>query len=125
LKFRNPQSEFRNRLTLNPQIVLSASRRTDIPAFYMPWFMDRIKSGFFEDVRLDQLKQICDQFGSRAVNWRFDPICFFKTRSHDGIVQDNLCDLKRIAGFFFFRSILENKKANYNCLFCYANPTPK
>jgi hypothetical protein len=48
------------------------------------------------DVRLDQLKQLCDQFGSRAINWRFDPICFFKTRSHDGIVQDNLSDLDRI-----------------------------
>jgi len=47
------------------------------------------------DVRLDQLNQLCDQFGSRAVNWRFDPICFFKT--HNSIVQDNLSDLDRIA----------------------------
>jgi hypothetical protein len=47
------------------------------------------------DVRLDQLKQLCDQFGSRAINWRFDPICFFKTQ--DGIVQDNLSDLDCIA----------------------------
>lgn len=30
------------------RIVLSASRRTDIPAFYMPWFMDRIDAGAFE-----------------------------------------------------------------------------
>ncbi len=30
-----------------PQIVLSASRRTDIPAFYMPWFMDGIHRGAF------------------------------------------------------------------------------
>ncbi len=30
------------------QIVLSASRRTDIPAFYMDWFMDRIRKGGFE-----------------------------------------------------------------------------
>ena len=29
-------------------IVLSASRRTDIPAFYMEWFMERITAGFFE-----------------------------------------------------------------------------
>ena len=27
--------------------VLSASRRTDIPGFYMDWFMDHIKLGFF------------------------------------------------------------------------------
>lgn len=31
-----------------PRIVLSASRRTDIPAFYMPWFMSRIGKGCFE-----------------------------------------------------------------------------
>jgi hypothetical protein len=30
------------------RIVLSASRRTDIPAFYMPWFMNRIEAGHFE-----------------------------------------------------------------------------
>lgn len=30
------------------QIVISASRRTDIPAFYLEWFMDRIARGFFE-----------------------------------------------------------------------------
>jgi hypothetical protein len=28
--------------------VLSVSRRTDIPAFYMPWFMDRIRRGAIE-----------------------------------------------------------------------------
>ena len=34
-------------MTLENKIVLSASRRTDIPAFYMPWFMARIKKGQF------------------------------------------------------------------------------
>ena len=146
-----------------PKVVLSASRRTDIPAFYMPWFMKGIKSGVFEvvnpfnrrvkkvpatptdvhtivfwsknfglflkegyghnlqkagynlffnftinsyapilephvpplDVRLEQLEQLSDRFGSRAINWRFDPICFFRTRK--GVVEDNLNDLNRIA----------------------------
>ncbi|MCP3955014.1 MAG: DUF1848 domain-containing protein, partial [Desulfobacterales bacterium] len=32
------------------KIILSASRRTDIPAFYMPWFMDGIEAGQFEVV---------------------------------------------------------------------------
>ena len=32
------------------QIVISASRRTDIPAFYMDWFMGRIAAGFFDVV---------------------------------------------------------------------------
>jgi hypothetical protein len=30
------------------KVVLSASRRTDIPAFYMPWFMGAVERGFFE-----------------------------------------------------------------------------
>jgi hypothetical protein len=30
------------------RIVLSASRRTDIPAFYMPWFMAGIDQGYFD-----------------------------------------------------------------------------
>jgi len=30
------------------KIVISASRRTDIPAFYMPWFMTQIENGTFE-----------------------------------------------------------------------------
>lgn len=27
-------------------MILSVSRRTDIPAFYMPWFMERVRAGF-------------------------------------------------------------------------------
>jgi hypothetical protein len=34
-----------------PKIVISASRRTDIPAFYMPWFMERVERGVFEVVK--------------------------------------------------------------------------
>jgi len=30
-----------------PDKIISASRRTDIPAFYMDWFMDQILLGFF------------------------------------------------------------------------------
>lgn len=33
-----------------PKLVLSASRRTDIPAFYLPWFMSSIRSGSFNVV---------------------------------------------------------------------------
>jgi hypothetical protein len=29
--------------------IISASRRTDIPAFYMPWFMNRIRACFAQD----------------------------------------------------------------------------
>jgi hypothetical protein len=167
-----------------PKVVLSASRRTDIPAFYMPWFMQQIKSGVFDvvnpfnrkvtkvsatpaevhtivfwsknfgfflkerygkklqeagynlffnftinstaprlephipplEVRLEQLKQLCDCFGPRAINWRFDPICFFKTRK--GVVQDNLHDIDRIAE-------IAAKRGIKRCITSFMDPYPK
>lgn len=35
-------------MTVSPKIVLSASRRTDIPAFYLDWFMGGIDQGWFD-----------------------------------------------------------------------------
>ena len=143
--------------------VISASRRTDIPAFYMDWFMQRIHNGFFEvqnpynhktfvvpasttDVhtivfwsknfspfitgdygrqlqekgyhlffnfslnseskllepglprlreRLDQLEYLCSHYDPRTINWRFDPLCFYKTETHE--IQNNLKDFALIA----------------------------
>jgi hypothetical protein len=145
------------------KIVLSASRRTDIPAFYMDRFMTRIAAGsfrvenpfnrrvtrvpadpgavhsivfwsknygpFFEggygqalqaagyrlffnftinsqdpslepavpplSARLEQLAELCRLAGSKAINWRFDPICFYRTP--DGRVHNNLQDFDMIA----------------------------
>lgn len=144
-------------------MVLSASRRTDIPAFFMPWFMEGIARGEFEvtnpynrrvtrvaatvppvhtivfwsknfgpflegdyggrlqalgyhlyfqftinsenpvlepnlpglDQRLGQLQRLCDRFGPRSVNWRFDPICFYRSKG-EGLLN-NLGDAGRIA----------------------------
>ena len=143
--------------------VISASRRTDIPAFYMDWFMQGIRKGFFEvenpyhhktffvpastadvhtivfwsknfnpfitgghgrqlqaygyrlffnfsinsesallepglpplEERLAQLEYLCDQYGPDAINWRFDPVCFYRTETHE--IQDNLKDFSMIA----------------------------
>ena len=143
--------------------VISASRRTDIPAFYMPWFMSQIENGFFEVVnpfnrkttcvpaavdrvhtlvfwsknfgpfieqdygrrltekgyrlffnftinsshrllepqvpplakRLDQLAQLCRLYGPDRVQWRFDPICYFKDES--GFAGTNLDEFTIIA----------------------------
>jgi Domain of unknown function (DUF1848) len=145
------------------RIVISASRRTDIPAFYMPWFMERIEAGFFETInpfnqqkstlpaspdtvhsivlwsknfgpfirggyadilkqkgfnlffnftvnsedtllepqvpplseRLQQLAELCRWNDPRAVAWRFDPICFYKT--DQGPTRNNLSDFELIA----------------------------
>ena len=145
------------------KIVLSASRRTDIPAFYMPWFMAQIDKGQFTVVnpfnrresvvpatpdhvhsivfwsknfgeflekgfgqrlqelgyhlffnftinsdsprlepkvpplpdRLAQLEKLCRRFTPEAINWRFDPICYFK--SGNDRIQNNLQGFDRIA----------------------------
>lgn len=128
-------------------IVISASRRTDIPAFYMDGFMAAVDRGHFAvenpfngrrsivtadpdrvaaivfwsknygpfldggygealrrkgfrlffnfsvngppsrlepnlpalSERLGQMNRLCDTFGAEAVQWRFDPICFWAT----------------------------------------------
>ncbi|MBU1169286.1 MAG: DUF1848 domain-containing protein [Proteobacteria bacterium] len=143
--------------------VISASRRTDIPAFYMDWFMESLSRGFFEvenpysrtlltipvnpdnthtlvfwsknfgpfiqggygekltsmgyhlffnftinsdhpilephvpelSQRLKQLTFLCDRFDSKAITWRFDPICHYQVDK--GREQNNLSDVQEIA----------------------------
>jgi hypothetical protein len=147
------------------QIVISASRRTDIPAFYMDWFMEQIKKGVFDVVnpynrrkskvpatpdkvhtivfwsknfdpfikggfgeklsamgynlffnftlnsnssllepripslarRLDQLRELSRNYDPRTLNWRFDPLCFFRFDKQP--VKNNLDDFSRIAAW--------------------------
>ena len=45
--------------------------------------------------RLDQLEHLCRRFGPDTINWRFDPLCFFKTGA--GPARDNLHDFSVIA----------------------------
>ena len=146
-----------------PQIVLSASRRTDIPAFYLSWFMQGIDRGYFDVTnpynqkvrrvpadpdavhtivfwskdfsrflaenagetlrykgyhlffnytvnsalslleprvpplanRLDQFDELSRRFGPQSVNWRFDPVCYY--RLEGGPMKTNLSDFFRIA----------------------------
>jgi hypothetical protein len=145
------------------KFVISASRRTDIPAFYMPWFMAQVQAGSFEvhnpynhqvaripagieqvhsivfwsknfgpfldsgwgrqltergyplffnftinsenerlepmvpplKQRLNQLEHLVTLFGPACIQWRFDPICFFKVRG--GATADNLGQFDTIA----------------------------
>ncbi|MCF8095679.1 MAG: DUF1848 domain-containing protein [Desulfobacteraceae bacterium] len=147
---------------MKTRIVISASRRTDIPAFYMDWFMAGINRGYFivqnpfnrisytvpagsEDVhtiafwskdfrrfisqgyaaalaragynlffnftlnseshllepnisplsgRICQAEQLCARFGPQTLQWRFDPICFYR---QNGRVENNLDDFEYIA----------------------------
>jgi len=45
--------------------------------------------------RLEQLEYLCQRFGPKTINWRFDPLCFFKTGV--GRLQDNLHGFPDIA----------------------------
>lgn len=45
--------------------------------------------------RFDQLKNLCRLFSAAAVNWRFDPICFYTPP--EGGRKNNLADFKIIA----------------------------
>ena len=39
-------------------MIISASRRTDIPAFYTPWFMNRVRAGFVDAINPFNRKQV-------------------------------------------------------------------
>jgi len=53
-----------NKLATATKIVLSASRRTDIPAFYLTWFMNSLDRGFFE---------VANPFNKRVARVPADP----------------------------------------------------
>ncbi len=152
-----------NTTATTTKIVLSASRRTDIPAFYLTWFMSSLDRGYFDvanpfnkrvtrvpagpdtvdtivfwskdfgrflaeeigeelrkrgyglffnftvnsrspllepkvpplEGRLDQLEALSRRFGPQSINWRFDPLCFY--RNSGGSVENNLADFSVIA----------------------------
>lgn len=46
-------------------------------------------------VRLEQMRQLCHRFGAPALNWRFDPLCFYV--SGEGAVVNNRQDFEQIA----------------------------
>ena len=55
-------------------MIISASRRTDIPAFYSDWFMERIREGFFHRVNPFNSRQVSG-FSLKAED--VDAICFW------------------------------------------------
>jgi hypothetical protein len=150
-------------MTAARRCVISASRRTDIPAFYLDWFLEGIRRGHFEvrgphlrqprrvpasvaavhtivfwskdfgpllrrrvgeqlqrrgfhlffnftvnsrdrllepgvpplAERLGQLAELARRFSPAAIQWRFDPICHYRTA--DGRAHHNRGDFERIA----------------------------
>jgi uncharacterized protein DUF1848 len=55
-------------------MIISASRRTDIPAFYAEWFMNRVREGFFYRVNPFNSRQVSG-FSLKPAD--VDAICFW------------------------------------------------
>lgn len=55
-------------------MIISASRRTDIPAFYADWFMGRVREGFFYRVNPFNSRQVSG-FSLKAED--VDAVCFW------------------------------------------------
>jgi DNA repair photolyase len=55
-------------------MIISASRRTDIPAFYADWFMNRVRDGYFYRINPFNSKQVTG-FSLKAED--VDAICFW------------------------------------------------
>jgi len=102
----------------DPGKILSASRRTDIPAFYMDWFMDHIKLGFFNiinpfnqtiktvDVSTDGVHSIVfwsknyDAFikkkaGERLIRLGFHIYFNFTINAESSLLEPNLPSLRK------------------------------
>jgi DNA repair photolyase len=55
-------------------MIISASRRRDIPAFYADWFMNRVREGYFHRVNPFNSNQVS---GFSLKPEDVDPICFW------------------------------------------------
>lgn len=62
-------------------MILSVSRRTDIPSFYMPWFMNRLEEGIVHVYNPMNYKQVREVYFSDVeliVFWTKNPIPFLR-----------------------------------------------
>lgn len=80
-------------------MIISASRRTDIPAFYADWFMNRVREGYFYRVNPFNSKQVS---GFSLKPEDLDAICFW-TKNPKPLMQhlDEL-DERRLNYYFQF-----------------------
>ncbi len=79
------------------KIVISASRRTDIPAFYLDWFMERIRHGYFD------VKNPYNQV-SRRINASPDKVhtIVFWSKNYNLFLKSKACDELNNQGYNLF-----------------------
>ncbi|RLB77438.1 MAG: hypothetical protein DRH06_03815 [Deltaproteobacteria bacterium] len=82
-------------------MIISASRRTDIPAFYSDWFMNRVREGFFYRVNPFNSDQIS---GFSLDPKDVDAICFW-TKNPEPLMR-HLDELDEIGLNYYFQFTL-------------------
>ncbi|HIJ80290.1 MAG TPA: DUF1848 domain-containing protein [Desulfuromonadales bacterium] len=80
-------------------MIISASRRTDIPAFYADWFMNRIREGFFHRVNPFNSNQIS---GFSLKPEDVDAICFWTKNPEPLMKHLNELDDRGLNYYFQF-----------------------
>lgn len=82
-------------------MIISASRRTDIPAFYSDWFMNRVREGLFYRVNPFNSNQVSG-FSLKAED--VDAICFW-TKNPKPLMQ-HLDELDELGLKYYFQFTL-------------------
>jgi DNA repair photolyase len=79
-------------------MIISASRRTDIPAFYSDWFMKRVREGFFHRVNPFNSNQVS---GFSLKPEDVEAICFWTKNPRP--LMKHLDELDRIGLNYYFQ----------------------
>lgn len=86
--------------------VISASRRTDIPAFYMDWFMNQIQQGYF-DIQNPYTKKI-----SRISSHPDDVhTIVFWSKNYERFLQEHCADRLQSSGYRLFFHFTVNSES--------------
>ena len=89
-------------------MIISASRRTDIPAFYADWFMQRVRAGFFYRVNPFNSRQVSG-FSLKAED--VDVICFWSKNPRP--LMKHLDELDGRGLNYYFQFTLNPYDANF------------
>lgn len=82
-------------------MIISASRRTDIPAFYADWFMKRVREGFFHRVNPFNSRQVT---GFSLKPEDVDAVCFWT--KNPGPLMKHLDELDELGLKYYFQFTL-------------------
>lgn len=82
-------------------MIISASRRTDVPAFYADWFMTRVREGFFHRVNPFNSNQVS---GFSLKPEHVDAICFWTKNPRP--LMKHLDELDEIGLKYYFQFTL-------------------